>query len=89
MLIAAAWLHGPVRDAPWYCELTTSPDGLPVSLRTRMVELRARRGPDDPVVRALAVNGAERAGAVRRIASQLLSVRFGQNGEAGHGRPDG
>ena len=80
---------GPVRDALWYCDLTTSPDGLPVSLRTRIVELCARRGPDDPVVRALADNGAERAGAVRRTESLLLSVHFRQNGEAEHGRPAG
>ncbi|WP_369794604.1 HD domain-containing protein [Kutzneria sp. 744] len=81
--------RGPVRDALWYCDLTTSPDGLPVSLRTRIVELCARRGPDDLVVRALADNGAERAGAVRRTESLLLSVHFRQNGEAEHGRPAG
>lgn len=77
--------RGPVRDALWYCDQTTSPDGLPVSFRTRMVELRARRGPDDPVVRALADNGAERAAAVHRTESRLLSVRFGRNGEATYG----
>jgi putative nucleotidyltransferase with HDIG domain len=81
--------RGPVRDALWYCDLTTSPDGQHVSLRTRTVELCARRGPDDPVVRALADNGAERAGAVRRTESRLLPVLSSQNGEAGHGRPNG
>jgi putative nucleotidyltransferase with HDIG domain len=62
---------GPVRDALWYCDMTTSPDGVPVSYEDRMVELRARRGPEDPAVRALAVNGDERAAAVRRT-EQLL-----------------
>ncbi|MFF5987127.1 HD domain-containing protein [Prauserella flavalba] len=78
--------RGPVRDALWYCDLTTSPDGLPVSFRTRMVELRARRDPNDPV-RALTHNGAERAAAVRRTESLLLSARFGQQEETGYGRP--
>ncbi|MFC0431956.1 HD domain-containing protein [Kutzneria buriramensis] len=81
--------RGPVRDALWYCDLTTSPDGLPVSLRTRTVELCARRGPDDPVVRALADNGAERAGAVRRTESLLCPVLSGQNRDSGHGRRNG
>ncbi|QUQ64156.1 hypothetical protein [Kutzneria sp. CA-103260] len=81
--------RGPVRDALWYCDLTTSPDGRPVSLRTRTAELRARRGPDDPVVRALTDNGAERERAVRRTESLLLPVLSGQNGDAGHGRRHG
>jgi hypothetical protein len=81
--------RGLVRDALWYRYLTTSPYGLPVTLRTRTVELRARRGPDDPVVRALADNGAERERAVRRTESLLLPVLSGRNGDAGHGRPHG
>lgn len=55
-----------VRDALWYCDMTTSPDGKPISFDDRMAELRSRRGPADPVVRALEVNGTERAAAVRR-----------------------
>ncbi|MFD5089907.1 hypothetical protein ACFWMR_04860 [Amycolatopsis thailandensis] len=60
-----------MRDALWFCDMTTSPDGEPVSYTERLAELRIRRGPDDPVVRALAVNGAERAAAVHRT-EQLL-----------------
>ncbi|SFJ82922.1 MULTISPECIES: three-helix bundle dimerization domain-containing protein [Amycolatopsis] len=56
-----------VRDALWYCDMTTSPDGARVSFDERMAELRARRGDSDPVVRALALNGDERAAAVRRV----------------------
>ncbi|MFC4079563.1 three-helix bundle dimerization domain-containing protein [Amycolatopsis samaneae] len=63
--------RGAVRDALWFCDMTTSPDGEPVSYADRLAELRARRGPADPVVRALAVNGSERAAAVRRT-EQLL-----------------
>lgn len=63
--------HTPVRDALWYCDMTTSPGGEPVSFPDRLAELRTRRGPDDAVVRALAVNEPERAAAVRRTEDLL------------------
>ncbi|QWF84154.1 HD domain-containing protein [Amycolatopsis sp. CA-230715] len=63
--------RGAVRDALWFCDMTTSPDGAPVTFADRMTELRARRGPDDPVVRALAANGSERAAAVHRTEELL------------------
>ncbi|WAL69340.1 HD domain-containing protein [Amycolatopsis cynarae] len=66
--------HTAVRDALWYCDMTTSPDGEPVSFTKRMAELRARRGPDDPVVRALAANEKERAAAVRRTEKLLAAA---------------
>jgi putative nucleotidyltransferase with HDIG domain len=62
---------GPTRDALWYCDMTTSPDGGLVSFDDRMAELRRRRRPEDPVIRALDVNGAERAAAVRRTEARL------------------
>ncbi|NKQ58234.1 HD domain-containing protein [Amycolatopsis sp. K13G38] len=58
--------HGPVRDALWYCDMTTGPDGTPMSFAERMRELRARRSPDDPAIQALATNEDERASAVQR-----------------------
>jgi hypothetical protein len=67
--------RSPVRDALWYCDMTTSPDGHPVDYADRMAELRARRGRDDPVVRALVVNGGERTAAVRRT-ERLLRDAF-------------
>ena len=60
-----------MRDALWYCDMTTSPDGRPVTFTDRIREIRTRRQSDDPVVRALATNGSERAAAVRRT-EQLL-----------------
>jgi hypothetical protein len=60
-----------VRDALWYCDMTTGPDGRPMTFSERMTELRARRSADDPVVRALAVNERERAAAVRRTENLL------------------
>ncbi|MEV4315667.1 three-helix bundle dimerization domain-containing protein [Actinocrispum sp. NPDC049592] len=63
--------RGPVRDALWYCDMTTGPDGRRMTFDERMAELRQRRSADDPVVRALAVNGTERAAAVRRTQERL------------------
>jgi HD domain len=63
--------RGPVRDALWYCDMTTGPDGRRMTFDERMAELSERRSADDPVVRALAVNGAERAAAVRRTEERL------------------
>ncbi|MBK1783392.1 three-helix bundle dimerization domain-containing protein [Prauserella cavernicola] len=62
------------RDALWYCDMTTTPDGGRVGFEDRLAEVRSRRGPDDPVVRALAVNGPEREAAVRRT-RELLSAQ--------------
>ncbi|MGI5500157.1 three-helix bundle dimerization domain-containing protein [Lentzea sp. CA-135723] len=58
--------RGRLRDALWYCDMSTGPDGQPTTVQGRLQEIRQRRGPDDPVVRALAINGDERLAAVRR-----------------------
>lgn len=70
--------QSPVRDALWYCDMTTGPDGQPMTFDERMAELRVRRSGDDPVVRALAVNVRDRAAAVERTEDRLrhaLSTR--------------
>lgn len=59
--------RGRLRDALWYADMTTSPDGHPTTVEERIAEIRGRRGPDDPVVRALAVNIDDRLASVRRI----------------------
>ncbi|MFL6125941.1 three-helix bundle dimerization domain-containing protein [Actinophytocola sp.] len=63
--------RSPVRDGLWYCDMTTGPDGRPMTFTERMAELRGRRAADDPVIRALAVNEPERAAAVDRVAERL------------------
>ncbi len=63
-----------VRDALWYCDMTTGPDGTSMTFAERMAELRRRRRPDDPVIRALAVNEEERAAAVRRTEELLRAA---------------
>ena len=66
----------PTRDALWYCDMTTSPDGAEVTFADRMAELCHRRTADDPVIRALTVNGTERAAAVERTEDALRAARF-------------
>jgi hypothetical protein len=66
--------RSPVRDGLWYCDMTTSPDGDPMTFTERMAELRGRRAADDPVIRALAVNEPERAAAVRRVEERLRAT---------------
>lgn len=63
--------RGPVRDALWYCDMTTDPDGRSLTFDERMAELRGRRSADDPVIRALAVNEPVRAAAVARTEQRL------------------
>lgn len=67
--------HGRLRDALWYCDMTTSPDGEPTTFEDRLAEIRRRRGPDDPVVRALVLNLDERRAAVRRTHRLLRRTR--------------
>lgn len=70
-----------VRDALWYCDMITGPDGHPVTFEQRISEMRERRGSADPTVRALAHNLAERAAAlartewlIQRSGSRLIGV---------------
>jgi hypothetical protein len=63
--------QSPIRDALWYCDMSTGPDGQSMTFEERMAELRRRRSADDPVVRALAVNERDREGAVRRTEERL------------------
>jgi predicted hydrolase (HD superfamily) len=44
---------GLVADALTYCDMTTSPDGDPVDVATRLAEVTARYGVGDPVTEAI------------------------------------
>jgi hypothetical protein len=74
--------RSPVRDALWYCDMTTGPDGRSMTFDERMAELRGRRSADDPVIRALAVNERERAAAVRRTEERLRRAGVVSGGPA-------
>jgi hypothetical protein len=39
----------PVRDALWFCDLTTTPDGEPTTFEDRVAEIKYRYGPTDLV----------------------------------------
>jgi phosphoglycolate phosphatase len=60
-----------VRDALWACDLTTGPDGEPVTLAQRLAEITARYGPDHLVTRAITAAGPELDAAVQRTQQRL------------------
>lgn len=67
---------GAHRDALWYCDITTSPDGEPVKAEKRIREIKRRYGPGNVVTRAIAEATPELLGAVERT-EQLLAQYHG------------
>ncbi|MBO0835774.1 MAG: HD domain-containing protein [Actinobacteria bacterium] len=69
--------QGPVRDALWYCDQTTSPDGDLVTPQERAAEIKKRYGPGHLVSRFIAEAAPELLAAVerteRRIAATTMS----------------
>jgi hypothetical protein len=65
---------GVVRDALWYCDITTSPDGEPVDVAERIAEIKHRYGPDHLVTRFISLATPDLLAAVDRT-EQLLSRR--------------
>jgi hypothetical protein len=57
----------------WYCDLTTSPDGEPVSARERIAEIKERYGPGDIVTQFITEGAAELLAAVERTERRLTS----------------
>jgi putative nucleotidyltransferase with HDIG domain len=70
-LAAFADEGGVLRDALWYCDLTTSPDGEPVGAGERLAEIRVRYGPDDIVTRFISEGESELLAAVDRTERRL------------------
>ncbi|MEU6643397.1 HD domain-containing protein [Saccharomonospora sp. NPDC046836] len=62
---------GPIRDALWYCDLTTSPDGETVRADQRIAEIKQRYGPDDLVTRFITGASPELLAAVERTEQRL------------------
>ncbi|KKB98258.1 MULTISPECIES: HD domain-containing protein [Mycobacteriaceae] len=56
-----------VLDALNYCDLTTGPDGSPISPQDRLGDVLARYGPEDPVHRAVGAGREDLLAAVRRV----------------------
>jgi putative nucleotidyltransferase with HDIG domain len=67
---------GVIRDALWYCDLTTSPDGAPMSAADRFAEIKERYGRGHLVTRFITDGSPELLGAVerteRRLAGELV-----------------
>lgn len=64
--------HGPVRDALWYCDITTSPDGEPVAAADRIAEIKQRYGPGHLVTQFITLATPDLLAAVDRT-EQLLA----------------
>ncbi|PXY20763.1 HD domain-containing protein [Prauserella muralis] len=68
---------GPVRDALWCCDLTTSPDGETVKADERIAEIKQRYGPDHLVTRFITGAAPELLAAVERTERRLAEVEAG------------
>jgi hypothetical protein len=64
---------GPVRDALWYCDITTSPEGESVAATDRIAEIKHRYGPDHLVTRFITLATPDLLAAVSRT-EQLLAT---------------
>ncbi|MEU4667730.1 HD domain-containing protein [Amycolatopsis sp. NPDC023774] len=61
-----------LRDALWFCDMRTTPDGRPTDFAERIAGIRVRHGPGSPLVRALDAGAqAARHDAVRRTELRL------------------
>ncbi|GAA1222753.1 HD domain-containing protein [Prauserella alba] len=58
--------RGSIRDALWYCDITTSPDGEAVAAEDRIAEIKARYGPDHLVTTFITGAAPELLAAVER-----------------------
>lgn len=60
-----------VRDALWYCDMTTSPTGLPMSFDARLAEIRSRYGAEHVVARAITHASEEINAAIASVCCAL------------------
>lgn len=63
-----------VRDALWWADMTTGPDGLAMTFTERMDEVRTRYGADHPVSRAIERSWDIRQAAVDRTEALLQGI---------------
>jgi len=74
-VLSAEFLPGDslIADALCYCDMTTSPDGEQVQVGDRLVEIRGRYGPDDPVTRFVELAAPEILATAGRVEELLAS----------------
>jgi hypothetical protein len=68
---------GGLADALIFCDMTTGPDGQPLSVEQRLADIHVRYGPDDPVSRAITRSGPLLTAAVQRVSRRLHSGQPG------------
>ncbi|MGW5700404.1 HD domain-containing protein [Amycolatopsis japonica] len=64
----------PLRDALWWADMTTSPDGEVVTFEEREAEIQQRYKPDDVVSTFIQLAWPELAGAVERTEARLRAA---------------
>jgi hypothetical protein len=64
----------PLRDALWWADMTTSPDGDPVTFDERIREIQDRYGPQDVVTFFIRQAEPELRGAVERTEARLRAA---------------
>lgn len=64
----------PLRDALWWADMTTSPDGVTVSFDERIKEIQERYGPQDLVTFFIRQAEPELRGAVARTEARLRAA---------------
>ncbi|WP_374726227.1 HD domain-containing protein [Saccharothrix longispora] len=64
----------PLRDALWWADMTTGPDGNTVGVHERIAEIRARYGPEDLVTVFIREAEPELVAAVERTEARLRAA---------------
>jgi hypothetical protein len=72
----AEWVdeETPLRDALWWADMTTSPDGEPVSFNERLKEIQDRYGQQDVVTFFIRQAEPELRAAVQRTEARLRAA---------------
>jgi hypothetical protein len=68
----------PLRDALWWADMTTTPDGEPTTVEQRVREIQERYGPDDVVSCFIRWAWPELKAAVDRTEARLREAGIGQ-----------
>lgn len=70
-----------LQDALTYCDMTTTPDGDPVAVASRLAEIRERYGPDHLVTRFIRRAEPQLVGAVKHVQNRArMSAATAENG---------
>lgn len=68
----------PLRDALWYCDMVTGPDGQRLTVDDRLAEIRSRYGPESLVGKFLDVARPELVAAVDRTIERYTAAGIPQ-----------